>query len=245
MRKIRGNTVGTTISPEKLADKIGGGGDPTALNEHIANTENPHGVTIEQIGAAPSGYGLGDRSAATKAWGGIWQNGFFRESIGSPDGGAWYGIVCKNYSGIQAQIAFKGVSQGIPMVMAIRQNNKSSALDAFEPWEYVNPPMELEVEYRTTERFLGKPVYTKLTNIGTPAVGAEVSFREYNDSGEIILSPVCIGCSAWLWHKEDEYIVGDYPKIQFDNEVSVFFVEDYSWDVADACSLYVQMWYTK
>ena len=30
------------------------------------------------------------------------------------------------------------------------------------PWEYVNPPMELNKEYRTTERYLGKPVYTMM-----------------------------------------------------------------------------------
>lgn len=34
------------------------------------------------------------------------------------------------------------------------------------PWEWVNPPMELGVEYRTTERYLGKPVYVKLINCG-------------------------------------------------------------------------------
>ena len=41
------------------------------------------------------------------------------------------------------------------------------------PWEWVNPPMELGTEYRTTERYLGKPVYCKLVDCGTvPAVGA-------------------------------------------------------------------------
>lgn len=34
------------------------------------------------------------------------------------------------------------------------------------PMEYLNPPMELGVEYRTTERYLGKPVYAKLINCG-------------------------------------------------------------------------------
>ena len=33
-------------------------------------------------------------------------------------------------------------------------------------WEYVNPPMQLGVEYRTTERYLGKPVYYKVVNFG-------------------------------------------------------------------------------
>lgn len=37
-------------------------------------------------------------------------------------------------------------------------------------WDH--PPMELGVEYRTTERYLGKPVYTKLVDCGTiPAQG--------------------------------------------------------------------------
>lgn len=33
-------------------------------------------------------------------------------------------------------------------------------------YEYANPPMQLGVEYRTTERYLGKPVYCKLVNFG-------------------------------------------------------------------------------
>ena len=37
---------------------------------------------------------------------------------------------------------------------------------AWGEWEYLNPPMELGVEYRTTERYLGKPVYTKLVDCG-------------------------------------------------------------------------------
>jgi hypothetical protein len=32
--------------------------------------------------------------------------------------------------------------------------------------EWVNPPMEVGVEYRTTERWMGKPVYTSLVNAG-------------------------------------------------------------------------------
>lgn len=35
------------------------------------------------------------------------------------------------------------------------------------PWEWVNPPMELGTEYRTTERYLGKPVYVKAFNISS------------------------------------------------------------------------------
>ena len=34
------------------------------------------------------------------------------------------------------------------------------------PWEWINPPMQLGVEYRTTERYNGKPVYMKLVDCG-------------------------------------------------------------------------------
>lgn len=33
--------------------------------------------------------------------------------------------------------------------------------------EWITPPMELGVEYRTTARYLGKPIYCKLVNFGT------------------------------------------------------------------------------
>lgn len=41
------------------------------------------------------------------------------------------------------------------------------------PWEYINPPMAPGVEYRTTERYLCKPVYVKLVDCGKfPAPGS-------------------------------------------------------------------------
>jgi hypothetical protein len=44
-----------------------------------------------------------------------------------------------------------------------------------EEVEWINPPMMLGVEYRTTERYLSKPVYCKLVNInGCPGSGSKV-----------------------------------------------------------------------
>ena len=36
----------------------------------------------------------------------------------------------------------------------------------WQPWEWVNPPMRPGVEYQTTERYMGKPVYVKVVNCG-------------------------------------------------------------------------------
>ena len=43
------------------------------------------------------------------------------------------------------------------------------------PWEYITPPMQNGVEYRTTERYRGNPVYAKLVAYTLDAaVGADV-----------------------------------------------------------------------
>ena len=45
------------------------------------------------------------------------------------------------------------------------------------PFEWVNPPMQLGVEYRTTERYLGKPVYTLAFDFGAlPASGYKILY---------------------------------------------------------------------
>ena len=57
------------------------------------------------------------------------------------------------------------------------KRSDSDPAGQWDPLEYINPPMRLGVEYRTTERYLGKPVYVKAINFGAVAVGMnEVSF---------------------------------------------------------------------
>lgn len=52
-------------------------------------------------------------------------------------------------------------------VIGMQKAYKKRLLDGtWLPWEYTNPPMTLGVEYRTTERYLGKPVYAQLVNLG-------------------------------------------------------------------------------
>ena len=67
----------------------------------------------------------------------------------------------------------------------------------WSPWEWVNPPMALGVEYRTTERYNGKPVYIKavyisaLPNNAQKAVGLGVTqaiFRPISFGGNAVSS---------------------------------------------------------
>lgn len=48
------------------------------------------------------------------------------------------------------------------LLLAIRNLQPSG----WTPWEWVNPPLQIGVEYRTVERYLGKPVYTKAIGLG-------------------------------------------------------------------------------
>lgn len=43
---------------------------------------------------------------------------------------------------------------------------KNKVNGTWEAIEYVNPPLTVNTEYRTTERFLGKPVYVKAIDLG-------------------------------------------------------------------------------
>ena len=94
----------------------------------------------------------------------------------------------------------------------------------FGPWEWVNPPMILGVEYRTTERYLGKPVYVKVVNCGAmPAsksknvahgiknISAIVSCTGYFTYGKSVVSlPYARGTVAnvgSIWASETDIVV--------------------------------------
>ncbi len=124
--------------------------------------------------AAPSGYGLGSISSDIK-------------NVNKGDGDAnnltacgWYGfssnttntpfpygvMLVSNRLGVGAtQLAFSHLNDGTHNnTMAIRRKDANG--EDWKPWEYINPPMKLGVEYRTTERHNYQPVYVKAINFG-------------------------------------------------------------------------------
>ena len=141
-----------------------GAATSAALNAHSDDRSNPHGVTAAQAGAAPAGFGLGADSVSVDSWENATQNGFYKSNKGTPDGDGnyWHGIVV-NYSGVLCnQLVWK--TWGTGSVMATRRINNSIRT---EEWEWLDPPMSAGVKYRTTQRYQGKPVYTKLIDCGT------------------------------------------------------------------------------
>lgn len=141
-----------SILPDELAAVVCPGTvNPTPANAFAALHNNK----------APNGFGLGEsNSRSTNNWGGT-QNGFQRGNTGSPDREWWHGLVCKEYGNITTNLAFKP-NNGV-WLSAMRGRTSDGT---WREWEYINPPMTLNTEYRTTERFLGKPVYVKVINFG-------------------------------------------------------------------------------
>ena len=64
--------------------------------------------------------------------------------------------------------------QGFRMVK--RKLHSGDPAGQWDPLEYINPEMQLGVEYRTTERYQGKPVYVKLLNFGALPNSTSKSF---------------------------------------------------------------------
>lgn len=115
-------------------------------------------------GKAPAGYGLGETlpTADANEYSGT---GFFNSVINSPTAPQRWTIlqihlVLGNVVR-KDQLAFRSGSTFTEI--AVRKYTNE---DGFTPWDYLNPPMKLGVEYRTTERYNGKPVYCKLVNFG-------------------------------------------------------------------------------
>ena len=60
--------------------------------------------------------------------------------------------------------------------------------------EWVNPPMALGVEYRTTERYLGKPVYVKTVYVGEIAANTNTAAHISDNSNvDVHFRAFCVG----------------------------------------------------
>lgn len=128
-------------------------------------------ITPAGIGAAPAGFGLGqgwldtpenfDANTITKT-------GWYRAALGTPSNAAgyWWIIYAIVNVAVMYQFAYAVEEASGVLMGTVAQRSKKSAADDWTPWEYINPPTNLGVEYRTTERYLGKPVYTKLVGCG-------------------------------------------------------------------------------
>ena len=96
------------------------------------------------------------------------ENGWYVCDVNTPTGAWWYVFTVANYTNaIIVQKAW--YYNGGKVIECMRLGLLDASIahgEGWQPWEYVNPPMNLGVEYRTTERYLGKPVYCKVVDCG-------------------------------------------------------------------------------
>ena len=123
---------------------------------------------------APAGYGLGTTAKLLTADDNLYNiraNGFYGWASSLPTNApAMYmsmRVENDSYTGHVVQTLTGWNDSSNPQMRRIRTD------PGWQQWEYINPPMKLGVEYRTTERHQGKPVYVKLVNFGPGANNTE------------------------------------------------------------------------
>lgn len=156
-----------------------GAATSAALNAHTANTSNPHGVTAAQAGAAPAGYVLSTLTVETDAQIDQAIRQIINEQSFAEHSIRFYYLKCTTTSlalgGGYWLLELNKMSANYGTVVArsyvgsdgVREMKRVWSGAVLQPWEWDNPPMSAGVEYRTTQRYLGKPVYTKLVELGT------------------------------------------------------------------------------
>lgn len=172
-----------TISNWRYVGNLQGPAGPTGGEDNFVRYDAAQPLTDAQktqargnIAAAPDGFGLGTINQVVTDFDTIKLNGWYWGAAGTahaPDSANSWSVRVTNLSNnndicIQDAYTLTNVNSYIHRrrlvyVDTATQNN---------PWEWVNPPMQLGVEYRTIERYLGKPVYVKVVDCGNlPASG--------------------------------------------------------------------------
>ena len=132
-------------------------------SQHASDGSDP--ITPESIGAAPAGYGLGESTPTLISNCNIVGNGWYRVDASTaniPDVGLTSGVlrIDEATGSLVYQSLYFYVSGKVHKMERVHVSG------TWYPWEYVNPPMAVGVEYRTTERHLGNPVYKKMDSDG-------------------------------------------------------------------------------
>lgn len=133
------------------------------------------GVAASLANKAPGGFGLGEQSKELTSdddLNAIQANGWYRwgssapqnapnMSPGNGDSGYIFARVA-NYDSQNVLQEYWSLNQG-----AQNKAHRICRNGVWGPLEWINPPMQLGVEYRTIERYQQVPIYTKAVNFGT------------------------------------------------------------------------------
>lgn len=182
-------------------------------------------TTAAMVGAAPAGYGLGaDEGMHTSDCNNAILSGWYTtmdSTANAPvdaENTNWVlvGSVCTS-----ARSTASVIHQTFYAWKNSAGAEKNAVLERFcqngvwSPWEYVNPPMQLGVEYRTTERFCGskgpKVVYAKTVELSNLVAGHNlVEVVSGVTSSSCIVRQNCSSCATSSYGRVS--IPGDYSR---------------------------------
>lgn len=148
-------------------------GDYNATQIPVSGEPEAETVAAALSNKAPAGYGLGAAAAPVTDLNQAVLSGWY-SCAGSSNGPSsnFYGwLLVSSRTGAGGMIRQDAWNALVQPDHFVRY-----AVDGvWTPWEYVNPPMQLGVEYRTTERYNSKPVYKKAINTGALSAGTSKS----------------------------------------------------------------------
>ena len=149
---------------------------PQTAEEREIFLQTGEGSYVDRIGAAPAGYGLGEAQFFSAAEiDALTRPGFYYSNesmtIGGVSNTRWWMEVTAYGAGatFTTQRMFVGSDYGYELI-------RRKVNGTWQEWEWENPPMYNTVEYRTTKRYKGRPVYCRTFDYGWLAAG-EHSFQ--------------------------------------------------------------------
>lgn len=132
---------------------------------------------------APNGFGLGSDPSPFSDANDCIINGWYKDASGQAKNAPWsyshiFVTTYQSNSYIRQDAYITGGTNSCPLVkhaVRIKHPNFLEENDFWGPWEYESGiPMQTGVEYRTTERFWGRPVYYKIVDCGQIADNKQV-----------------------------------------------------------------------
>ena len=137
-----------------------------------------------KAGAAPAGYGLGGVSTQLTAdddLNTIFENGWYYWGSSAPaNAPKQVGTTGETY--VLMRVNSSSPTNVVQEYWSLNyeleiQTRRICRVGVWGALEFVNPPMRLGEEYRTTERFLGKPVYARVVDFGALPNGVQKSIE--------------------------------------------------------------------
>lgn len=240
-------------------DSVNGKTGTVTLNaSDVGARPNTWMPSASDVGAAPAGYGYGDEISCV-FWndsdGTLFENYIDTNILPRMAGNTIIQIThCVDYpanesSGNGGMAIVKKSSEGADALITFFGNGgliamKQKLTNVWYPWEYLNPRMQLGVEYRTTERWNGEAVYC--ITIPTGALPNTAEKRVPHG----VSAKAIVRVEARAVHgTSGEYV--SLPIIESSKSVSVYVVNaNYiyiyaSGDYSEWTSSYVTLYYTK